>query len=574
MRASNSGPGGPPKIGYVLGFPLVWILLVALLAMGGALRADFYMDDYGFILNRIGQSVNSYFLMLGNVRIGSDSPDARQIEIFQLIPTSMTVLTNTLFPMNPAAAHFWNLLIHLVLSGAVFRLGERLFGHLQLFQSAPQRRQAAFIGALIFACHPLGTEAVYYAKCHMVQLVALFAFWSACEAVAFFAAPSRRRAAVWALAAGLCLFSYFPGTVLVALNLVAVALFAFTNADYPIQHLKGLIPSRKVLLRPLILVPLVAIAMGAAWIFNFYIQRFLGGLAWSDDHYAKHVVTQGRVFWEYAQRLVIPVKLSSDHFQPWSTLADPVALVKLLVFIGLIVTCAWVAYRRGKGSQRAIALLLLLVITPFAMRVLYVNTEIMVEYRAYNALPWFGLLGGCFFTALAGRLAATKLRWLPAGGIVAVFVFLSVERGLVWRSAAALAEDSLAQYPLNNRARAQLQFFDFRDGNYAAVLQRHEEVVDTLEKIAQVNAETAGKQSVDDFRNNNTLISSFQLAIYAKAEAEGAMKALNFADQTFVALKTARPEWFVKNPIDSSLAVAPLLEARAAVEQARGRLAQ
>ena len=67
----------------------------------------------------------------------------------------------------------------------VFRLGGRLLAQLGVLPSAASRRQAAFLGALIFACHPLGTEPVHYAKCHMVQLVALFSFWATCEALQF-----------------------------------------------------------------------------------------------------------------------------------------------------------------------------------------------------------------------------------------------------------------------------------------------------------------------------------------------------------------------------------------------------
>ncbi len=173
--------------------PVYLILVVGLIAMGGALRATFYLDDHIFILNGTGSAPNTFRLTLGSFQIGDLSAGAREFTIFQIIPTILTLLTNWLFPMSTAAAHSWNLLIHLAFSVMVFRLGKRLLERLCILGSDSSRHQAALWGALIFACHPIGTEPVHYAKCHLVQLVALFGFWASCAAVEFVSTPSRRR---------------------------------------------------------------------------------------------------------------------------------------------------------------------------------------------------------------------------------------------------------------------------------------------------------------------------------------------------------------------------------------------
>ena len=77
MRMIPAATLALPKIVSVLRHPLLWILLVGLLAMGGALKADFYMDDYGFILNRNGDAPVTFNLPLAGHVYGSTAPASR-----------------------------------------------------------------------------------------------------------------------------------------------------------------------------------------------------------------------------------------------------------------------------------------------------------------------------------------------------------------------------------------------------------------------------------------------------------------------------------------------------------------
>ncbi len=550
--------------------PLFWICLVGLLAMGGALKAGFYMDDYGFILTQSGDAPRTFRLVIGTLSLGDSSPGARDITLFQLIPTLMTVVTNGLVPMSPAAAHCWNLAIHLILACMVFRLGERLLGHLQIFGSPALRRQAALVGALVFVCHPLGTEPVHYAKCHMVQLVSLFAFWTTCEAVAFLNQPSKKSALCLFAGAMLCVISYFPGTVLIGFGLAAVLLFRV--GDSGLAPLRQVLPPRATLLRPKNITLLAALAALLLSLTGYFLYRFSDVLSHWSGLFPVHVATQGRVFWEYVQRMIVPLGLASDHYQPWSTFRDPATLVKLGLLLLLLGLTGWSAFTKGSSQRRGLSLLFLLAMIPLVMRMLYTNIEIMVEYRAYHALPWVGLLAGCGLTALASHYSASKLRWLPAGSIVVGFILLSAQRGTVWRSPILLAENSLDQYPFNNRARNQLQFYDFYAGKYGAVLDRHEELIATIDEIVAENRRTEGRVMIDGYRTNSNLISSYQLAVYARAELEGAMSALSFADQSITGLKTSNPDWFVKTPRQGRMPIWPVLEARAEVLRQKDKL--
>ena len=555
----------------LLSHPVLLVLLVGLIAMGGALKADFYMDDYGFILNRSGDAPMSYRLMLGGVAIGSEAAEAREITVFQLLPTLMTSVTNAWFPMNSTAAHLWNLLIHLALSAVVFVMGKRFLAVVPLVASPAARHEAALTGALLFACHPLGTEPVHYAKCHMVALVALFSFMATCAAAEFFAARGRRGGGRCLVAGGLCMISYFPGTVLLGVNLLVLLLHKITRQGISLGSLRLAFQTLRG--RPRAMATLVFGVAVHSYPSYFFLTRFYQSITSWDEYFPRHLATQGRVFWEYLQRMVIPTGLSSDHYQPWSTFGDPGTLLKFISFVLLIAAASSLAFRRGSGARRGVGLLVLLSVIPLTIRLLYVSPEIMVEYRAYSALPWFCLLIGCgcsIFRENYLNLKRPWLRWVPASAVIAVFTFLSLQRGLVWRSSRALAADALAQYPLNNRPRTQLQFYDFHAGRYAAVLDRHEELLLSIEEIGHFNKENNGSVLVDGFRANTNLISSFQLAIYARAELEGRLKALAYADNAIALLNHQHPAWSTAKPGQAKAPLSPLFEARTAVSQMDG----
>jgi hypothetical protein len=566
MRFISDYPLPSSKWKALLRLPLFWILLVGLLAMGGALRADFYMDDAIFITKPDGLSPVVFRLDFMGHSFGSKAPDAWVVSIFQIIPTLLTALSNWLFPMSSPAAHVWNLSIHLILAVLVFRLGERLLRRLQLLSTPEVRRSAALVGALIFACHPLATEPVHYAKCHMVQLVSLFGFWATCEAVEYFAAPTRRRAFRLVLSTILCVLSYFPGTVLLGFNLLVVVLFTLGGSGP--GTLKKILPSRATLRHPAFLVGAAFAAAVAIGLGKYFIGSFINSRGFWGDYAEMHVPTQGRVFWEYVQRILIPIHLSSDHYQPWSTYRDPEAVIKLTLFGLLLISTGLAALRKGATARRGCALMLCFALIPFAMRLLYINIEIMVEYRAYNSLPWIGLLAGCGLASLAARIPQARLRWLPAGAIIVIFTLLSMERGKVWRSALQLAEDSIAQYPLNNRARNQLQMFDLYMGDYLSVLTRHGEIMANYDKIEEANRLTANRRRIDPIRAKSNLIYSLHYVVHAKGQIEGFVKAMAFADSSITSLKEKLPAAFEVSKGQTLSPAWPLLMAREAMAKA------
>ena len=148
------------------------------------------------------------------------------------------------------------------------------------------------------------------------------------------------------------------------------------------------------------------------------------------------------------------------------------------------------------------------------------------------------------------------------------FTLLSAQRGVVWRSGTSLAHNVLEQYPLNNRARTQLQSFALDAGEFGPVLRLHEEILAVRDQINAVNRQQAGRLMVDTMRADSNVIGSYQFAVLARAELEGCLKALTFADHSIASLKTLLPGEFQAKPGETVTGSWPLMEARATVERA------
>ena len=92
------------------------------------------------------------------------------------------------------AFHALNLLIHLVLSAFVL-WSMRDFGRYILPQSGSAKTgwlSLPLLVALVFACHPLGSEPVNYARCTPIMLVGAFSYVAAWATLRWFCVSERR----------------------------------------------------------------------------------------------------------------------------------------------------------------------------------------------------------------------------------------------------------------------------------------------------------------------------------------------------------------------------------------------
>ena len=197
------------------------ILLVGAVAYGLCLGATYYMDD------SIVRSAEF---------LAADGTWTRST-VFGIIPAFIAMVTDQVFPGSSVAQHVWNLLIHLCLAVTVFWGAGIFLKAGKVFATELKRRRAAFFGALVFVCHPMCSEALNYARCTMIQLVALFSLLAAIGTVKFCQRPSWRSGLGTLAVIVLAAYSKDPGVLHAVGNVVIVAA-VFANWNIVTRYLR------------------------------------------------------------------------------------------------------------------------------------------------------------------------------------------------------------------------------------------------------------------------------------------------------------------------------------------------
>ncbi|MDP2806489.1 MAG: hypothetical protein Q8O24_11180, partial [Gallionellaceae bacterium] len=134
----------------------LWLTLAVIVSYANSLTGDFQFDDYNVIVNQA--QVHSWSAWLASLDHG----------IRPLLKLSYTF--NWAISTNSFGFHLVNLCIHLANTFLVYRLS-------QLFaenKSAQQFKLIPLFTALLFATHPIHTEAVSYISGRSTSLMAFF----------------------------------------------------------------------------------------------------------------------------------------------------------------------------------------------------------------------------------------------------------------------------------------------------------------------------------------------------------------------------------------------------------------
>jgi hypothetical protein len=545
------------------------ILLAGLLAFAGCLRADFYMDDFSFILHSNGKEPAPRRYELPGIpafKTGQATTEVQVVTATQIIPVCFFALSERLVS-NPAEAswlyHLWNLLFHLGTAGFAWLAGRNVLALTGLLNTDRERSIAALTGAVLFACHPLCSEPVNYAKCLNSLTVGMFGMMAVAGASKWLKDGGRGAAALTIGGLAGATLSYFPGMALAVLWVAILALFRMRSPS--IEGKAGAV-NLNWLTKHMKLVVSLTIAATVVLVWNY------GGvvrhqLEFWGDRYPSHIWTQGRLLWVYLAKCLVPVGLCSDHHVPWSTPGQDMGALAGLVAGALLTLSAFVVIiRRGPGILRGWALLVLLALLPLLMRFGYVNDEQMVEYRAYPAIPWVMLMVGVAIVAVAARFPRMhRFPLLTGAALAAVWIILSIQRTQVWSDRGDLARDALKQYPLNDRAMTQLQAVAIDSDNLQGVKELHFKILSLANSMADFNRRHPGRK-LDAGRLSDSILRSYQWMIWATAYTHGSAKGLEWADKVIETLRNRMPEKFRLDRSSSGMIPAwPLLTARDAV---------
>ncbi len=333
---------------------------------------------------------------------------------------------------NPFGFHLVNVVLHAAVSALV-----------ALFLLLFFPWWAALAGGLVFAVHPVHTEAVANIVGRAEMLTAFFVITAI---IVYIRAGRQGRisaAAVLVIAAcyALACFSKETGVVLPGLLL---ATDLTLPSHEPAQTFKGYVRTRLPLFS--VLTGVLLLVFAARWAVLGAAVESLPHLTFAlDNSFTTRLFTMARVWPRYFELFAFPLDMSADYSPaivlPVEGMTVLGALGFLLLFGSLAVAIA--AYRRAPEFSMAFAWIVLAILP---VSNLIITAEIVLAERTLY-LPSVAV---SIIVALAvAKAAPTRRRWLLAGLAVwlAAFSVVTVKRNPVWYNTHTMFEDLRQKHP-------------------------------------------------------------------------------------------------------------------------------
>jgi tetratricopeptide (TPR) repeat protein len=340
------------------------------------------------------------------------------VDLYRPVTILSYVANLRAFGLDPKTFHAMNLALHAVVSVLVLALGQRLIG-----------RWAAFLGAALFAVHPLHTEAVSSIVGRAELLAALFGLAALLCALRA-ARPEESR---WISFTVVALVFFALGLLSkehVATLPVWLALALFAGSGNRLTRRSGLLLVLffATAIAHVLLWRAVVIAWGGPSPVHELNNPTVAGPAW------QRWLTAAAVTFRYAWLFVWPARLSPDYsyaeIVPSRTVGTAEA-AGLLLIMAVLLTAAG-CYRRHRGLALTIAFV------PVAFFVVS-NFPFPIGTIMGERLTYLPSVGAC----LAAGWALSRIGWPerlgassgPDGGADLPAIFAP---GLGWRARAAL----------------------------------------------------------------------------------------------------------------------------------------
>ncbi len=426
--------------------------LAALLAYAASLGAAFQFDDYNVIVQN--PAVHGWGALAEELSRG----------LRPVLKLSYT-LSWTLGGGEPHAFHAFNVVVHALNAVLLYFIGLRLAARWR-----PGLENAVLFAALVFALHPVQTEAVTYASGRSVSLAACFCLGALLVYL--------RSGPLWA---SLGLFALACGTRETALILPALLLLLELTSSPR--------PGWKALLKRQGAHWVLAAAFAAAALVHGRYSQFFA-TAFAERSIADNLLSQVQAVGYLVSRLFLPHRLNIDPALPaldtWGA-----ALALQAIALGGLAVLGIISFRRRPWIGFGIFwfFLHLAPTNSFVPRL-----DVANERQLYLAL-W-----GLVF-ALAIQLS--MLQWPPiaargaAVALLALLTVFNVARQLDYRSEVALWEAAVREAPWNPRAYNNLGYARAQAGDHMGAAREYRQalVLDPADSKARYNLAEALSRS-------------------------------------------------------------------------------
>lgn len=338
--------------------------------------------------------------------------------------------------------HLFNNGIHIMASAIVYLLLKRVTGG---------NRSWAFIGALVFATHPLQTQAVTYIVQRMAALAALFAFTCLyCyvrgrETLAGGKGYFSLQHVGWYLA----MFIFCTLAILTKQNTAFLPFGLYVFGRYFLDTDHGWGRRRSITyLAPFMVLPiLVAIPILIAPLLRGVPLSVIGATGGTASP-LRYFVSEWQVLLLYIRLLFVPYGQMLDYGYP---LVAVLVSATTILYGSLVAALMYAAYR-VRHSARLVSFAIIWFFLSLAVESSFIPLDLVFEHRLY--IPMFGFTATIIW--LLEQVPRKRYGFTLATVLIAVYCLLTFQRNALWADSIALYEDNLRKQPLNERMYIEL----------------------------------------------------------------------------------------------------------------------
>lgn len=453
MKKKKGGPQSQAYVWWSARTVSILVLLTAVVAVyANSLHNEFLFDDLETILHLRVAGSSGPFGQLGQLITRGVA--------YRPIRSASYAFDYALSGLDPIGYHIGNITFHALSALFVFLIAEIVCS----------RGRVAMFVALLFALHPVQTDAVTYLSGRRDVLSGMFVLAGFYTFLRYQASGSNRAFGLMVLLYLLAFFTKESGIVL------PVLCFAYSLVSHmPSTRPARVLPSFRVILTAArsafmdgrrLYVPLVAMAGSLAMYVLFVVRgtsqhAYHGGSLWFT------ILTMARVTLHYLGLLVAPVTLNADYsyngFPVTTSWTDWHAWMAILILVALGVMILFCL-----GSRPVVAfggMWFFLALLPVSQIV--PHHEMMAEHYLYVATAGYALvLGGLVRPWLERQPSAQALH---VGGLVLLLLLglRTVWRNRDWKDDLTLWNKTVQTAPMVARARNNLGAAYLRRGELA-----------------------------------------------------------------------------------------------------------
>ena len=428
------------------------IAVTAALAYAPSFAVPFQFDDEARLTHN------------GALQQGALRDALRWLGNSRVLPSLTLVLNYRLAEFEPLGYHIGNFAVHLLAAFGVFALALTLCRTPRLSAVWPPQRalRLATAAALLFACHPLQTQAVTYIIQRSAAMAAGFYVWTVVcylqGRIRQQSAVPRGAAAYFVIAAALAVAAVLSKENAVSLP-AALLLSEWVGFGRP-SHWRAILIGG--------VVALAMLAVPVAWKTVAWQpapntpsnatlpERMLDALfaprsaapPGTRARPLEYLLTQATVLPRYLLLAVVPWGLNVDHDVPIAhTVSAPV-----LAGGALLAALAALALSQMRRRPLAAFGMLWFFVTLSVESSLIPIDDVMVEHRMYLPMAGLAVIGGWLFVAVADRVP----RAARAAGIALMvgLIALTFARNVIWLTPVSLWLDAAEKSP--RKARPQV----------------------------------------------------------------------------------------------------------------------